>query len=45
MTLIPASKREKVEQQTIDLIAKLDVSNWIENRAGRQQGRRIGRAI
>src|SRR5262249_13126537 len=30
MTLIPASKHEKVEQQSIDLIAKLDVSKWLE---------------
>jgi hypothetical protein len=30
MTLIPASKREKVEQQTIDLVAKLDVNKWLE---------------
>lgn len=29
MTLIPASKREEVEQQTIDLVAKLDVSEWL----------------
>jgi hypothetical protein len=30
VTLIPASKRGKVEHQTIDLITKLDVSNWQE---------------
>jgi hypothetical protein len=30
MTLIPASKRGEVEQTTIDLVAKLDVSKWLE---------------
>lgn len=29
MTLIPASKREKVQDTTIDLIAKLDVHQWL----------------
>jgi hypothetical protein len=30
MTLIPASKREKVQESTVDLVAKLDVSKWLE---------------
>lgn len=30
MTLIPASKRGEVTQQTIDLVARLDVSKWLE---------------
>lgn len=29
MTLIPASKRDKVQESTIDLIAKLDVGRWL----------------
>ena len=29
MTLIPASKREKVQEQTIDLVAKLDANKWL----------------
>lgn len=29
MSLIPASKREEVTTQTIDLVAKLDVSEWL----------------
>ncbi|RUV27881.1 hypothetical protein [Mesorhizobium sp. M5C.F.Ca.IN.020.32.2.1] len=29
MSLIPASKREQVTTQTIDLVAKLDVSAWL----------------
>lgn len=32
MTLIPASKRGKVEQQSIDLVAKLEVSKWLESK-------------
>jgi hypothetical protein len=30
VTLIPASKRGEVDQQTIDVVAKLDVSKWLE---------------
>jgi hypothetical protein len=30
VTLIPASKRGEVQHQTIDLVAKLDVSKWLE---------------
>lgn len=29
MTLIPASKRDKVQESTIDLVAKLDVNAWL----------------
>ncbi|WP_156786920.1 hypothetical protein [Afipia sp. 1NLS2] len=29
MTLIPASKRERVQEATIDLVAKLDVDGWL----------------
>ncbi|MBR0948350.1 endonuclease domain-containing protein [Bradyrhizobium liaoningense] len=29
MTLIPASKRDKVQESTIDLVAKLDVGGWL----------------
>jgi Protein of unknown function (DUF559) len=29
MTLIPASKRDKVQETTIDLVAKLDVDAWL----------------
>lgn len=29
MTLIPASKRERVQESTIDLVAKLDVGKWL----------------
>ncbi|MCK1732964.1 hypothetical protein IVA79_03090 [Bradyrhizobium sp. 138] len=29
MTLIPASKREKVQETTIDLISKLDIDAWL----------------
>ncbi|MCK1650084.1 hypothetical protein IVA88_01355 [Bradyrhizobium sp. 149] len=29
MTLIPASKRDKVQESTIDLVAKLDVDGWL----------------
>lgn len=30
MTLIPAQKGDKIDQQPIDLVAKLDVSKWLE---------------
>lgn len=29
MTLIPASRQDKVQESTIDLVAKLDVSGWL----------------
>jgi Protein of unknown function (DUF559) len=32
MTLIPASKRGQVVQQTIDLVAKLEVNKWLKSK-------------